>query len=152
MYYKWSGVWYRSFHPFIRFKCDISTRFTGSLCSMFGRKYRIKKKPTWLCIESDVVFFLTLSGISCVTILKYTSILSPQFTKVQKTKQATKQKKQVILLVRQIILEINSLDMLTNDTSKLSIFSSPFTFYYFLFFYFDKYILFSSFAKWIPDE
>jgi hypothetical protein len=35
---------------------------------------------TWLCIESDVVFFLTLSGISCVAILKYTLILSPQFT------------------------------------------------------------------------
>jgi hypothetical protein len=42
--------------------------------------------PTWLCIESDVGFFLTLSGISCVTILKYTLILSPQFTKSTENK------------------------------------------------------------------
>ena len=84
---------------------------------MVERKYRIKKKkkkPTWLCIESDVVFFLSLSGISCVTI--------HNSQKVQKTKQATKKKNQVILLVRQIILEINSFDMFTNDTSELSIF------------------------------
>ena len=32
------------------------------------------------------VFFLTLSGISCVTILKYTLILSPQFTKSTENK------------------------------------------------------------------
>jgi hypothetical protein len=30
--------------PFIRFKYDISTRFTGSWCSIFERKYRTKKK------------------------------------------------------------------------------------------------------------
>ena len=32
------------------------------------------------------VFFLTLNGISCVTILKYTLILSPQFTKSTENK------------------------------------------------------------------
>jgi len=31
-------------------------------------------------------FFLTLSGISCVTILKYTLILSPQFKKSTENK------------------------------------------------------------------
>ena len=56
--------------------------------------------PTW-------VFFLTLSGISCVTILKYTLIISPQFTR--KYRKQNKQPKRK--LVRQIILEINSLDM-----------------------------------------
>jgi hypothetical protein len=35
--------------PFIRFKCDIFTRFTGSWCSMFGMKYRIKKNETRGC-------------------------------------------------------------------------------------------------------
>ena len=39
--------------PFIRFKCDISTRFTGSWCSMFGRKYRIKKKDNDWIIRLD---------------------------------------------------------------------------------------------------
>ena len=37
----------------IRFKCDISTRFTGSWCSMFGRKYRIKKKDNDWIIRLD---------------------------------------------------------------------------------------------------
>ena len=55
-------------------------------------------------------FFLTLSGISCVTILKYTLILSPQFTR--KYRKQNKQPKRK--LVRQIILEINSLDMQTH--------------------------------------
>ena len=40
------------------------------------------------------------------------------------------------VLVRQIILEINSLDIFTNDTSELSIFSSPFTFYYYYYIFF----------------
>ena len=39
-----------------------------------------------------VVFFLTLSGISCVTILKYTLILSPQFTKSTENKTTSNQK------------------------------------------------------------
>jgi hypothetical protein len=32
-------------------------------------------------LSPTCIFFLTLSGISCVTLLKYTLILSPQFTK-----------------------------------------------------------------------
>ena len=35
-------------------------------------------------------FFLTLSGISCITILKYTLILSPQFTKNTENKTSKK--------------------------------------------------------------
>jgi hypothetical protein len=37
-------------------------------------------------ISNRRVFFLTLSGISCVTILKYALILSPQFTKSTENK------------------------------------------------------------------
>jgi hypothetical protein len=37
------------------------------------------------------VFFLTLSGISCVTILKYTLILSSQFTKSTENKTSNHQ-------------------------------------------------------------
>ena len=50
------------------------------------------------------VFFLTLNGISCVTILKYTLILSPQFTKSTENKTSNQKESQ-------IMLEINSLDM-----------------------------------------
>ena len=38
-------------------------------------------------------FFLTLSGISCVTILKYTLILSPQFTKKYRKQNKLPKKK-----------------------------------------------------------
>jgi hypothetical protein len=73
------------------------------------------------------VFFPTLSGSSCVTILMYTLILYPQFTKVQKTKQATNKK-------------ISTSDYLRNyfiwhvNISELSSFSILFTFSYFVFF------------------
>jgi hypothetical protein len=52
--------------------------------------------------------------IKCVTILKYTLILSPQFTR--KYRKQNKQPKRK--LVRQIILEINSLDMQTQFYSR----------------------------------
>ena len=91
----------------------------------FWRYLNIKKQlnfggdllPTWLCIECDVFFFLTLSGISCVTILKYTLIkdvyliyvlaliLSPQFTKITEYKTSNQKRKS------QIIIETNLLDM-----------------------------------------
>ena len=68
----------------------------------------INKFWRWFTVDLNVhcvrrVFFLTLSGISCVTILKYTLILSPQFTR--KYRKQNKQPKRK--LVRQIILEIN---------------------------------------------
>ena len=39
------------------------------------------------------IFFLTLNGISCVTMLKYTLILSPQFTKSTENKTNNQKKK-----------------------------------------------------------
>jgi hypothetical protein len=39
------------------------------------------------------IFVLTLSGISCVTILKYTLILSPQFTKSTENKTNNQKEK-----------------------------------------------------------
>ena len=73
------------------------------------------------------VFFLTLSGISCVTILKYTLILSPQFTR--KYRKQNKQPKRK--LVRQIILEINSLDMQTHRNFLFSVVSLLFIIIFF---------------------
>jgi hypothetical protein len=52
----------------------------------------------------EPLVFITLSGISCVTILKYTLILSLQFT--ESTENKTSNQKE-----SQIILEINSFDM-----------------------------------------
>ena len=72
-------------------------------------------------------FFLTLSGISCVTILKYTLILSPQFTR--KYRKQNKQPKRK--LVRQIILEINSLDMQTHRNFLFSVVSLLFIIIFF---------------------
>jgi hypothetical protein len=76
-------------------------------------RYLNRKKTSkfWRWLTADLIVhrvrrggFITLSGISCVTILKYTLILSPQFTKSTENKTSNQKKSQ-------IILEINSLDM-----------------------------------------
>jgi hypothetical protein len=46
----------------------------------------IHREFTFRKNKSDMFFFLTHSGISYVTILKYTLILSPQFTKSTENK------------------------------------------------------------------
>ena len=60
--------------------------------------------------------FFKPSGISCITILKYTLILSPQFTKkyTEKTKQEQGQRQTTNKQTKrksQIMVEVNSLDM-----------------------------------------
>jgi len=58
-----------------------------------------KKAKFWRWFTADLIvhrrfFFLTLSGISGVTILKYTLIVSPQFTKsTEKSKTNNKKEK-----------------------------------------------------------
>ena len=95
-----------------------------------------RNKPLW----SDVFLYYPQWNISCVTKLKYTLIISPQFTK--STENKTSNQKEKVRLSQKLI----------HWTCKRHIG----TFYFqqslyflllLLFFFWVKYILFSSFAK-----